>query len=333
MTRAAQQIDIAPVEDTPDYNPIGPEEAPDTNGVTQGQWMRAVLNVAPDWFIAGFYQIVKDIPAWWVQPRELVREYYDQLRTEPIGHAYTEPSRAEYIKARLADPGFVGQVRARLLGDYIQNGDSRQKLMHKVMRRTTDILRAHMNLGFQQIVNDLNQFHTDVHNALVRRDNNLANTVKVLNAHVADVAKQTTADMKKWVLTSVAAPIQKTANEDRANTLKMIGATQKIAHDDAKQQVAAAVALLLGTITPLATAVGNLQQESNDCVKPMCSAMGPKSDLGKMLTAANIAKWLAIFAALETISVKQLEEAAVLAGSAEGHVGEWITSYVLGSLS
>lgn len=75
------------------------------------------------------------------------------------------------------------------------------------------------------------------------------------------------------------------------------GAYQR-ANDYTDAKVGALGLATLSSLVPIAQAVSALQQEAEECTKPMCDTMGPKTDLGKLLKGLNIAALVALFASL-----------------------------------
>lgn len=90
-------------------------------------------------------------------------------------------------------------------------------------------------------------------------------------------------------------------------------------HDGVPAQVMALAPALLApafaAITALGSRVGALEAESEACVRPMCSVMGPNTDLGKFLKALKIAEWIALLAELAAIRADGLDG---LLGEIEG---------------
>lgn len=76
--------------------------------------------------------------------------------------------------------------------------------------------------------------------------------------------------------------------------------------DAAQSKVNALHDLLIPTLTGLAAGLGKVETEVEECVKPMCESLGPKSKLGKLLKALNIAADAALIAELLTMDEGEL---------------------------
>jgi hypothetical protein len=225
----------------------------------------------------------------------------------------------------------------KLTGDYVSRmvraQDGRTSVMHNHMRRTIDILRASAQRAVNGVIRTANVDRANVLHAFAVRDKRLTDTVRVLNVAIANSGKAQLAAMKRWVIADVAAPINHRAQTDRENTVRAIAATKTSAHNDATLQIAVAIAPLIAAVAAQQVRLNALEQESNDCTKPMCDYAGPKSPLGKMLSGLNLAKWLAVLAALEAIDVKTLEHIAADVAGTEAAIGSWVARAVLGELS
>lgn len=97
-------------------------------------------------------------------------------------------------------------------------------------------------------------------------------------------------------------------------------------------ETAARISPIMKTITNIQSRLAPLEQEATDCVQPMCDTIGPKTDAGKLLKSVNVLKWLAAFAALETMDVKTLERLAGTFAEGEGAVGDWVATKILDEL-
>lgn len=97
-------------------------------------------------------------------------------------------------------------------------------------------------------------------------------------------------------------------------------------------ETAARISPILKTVASIQARLAPLEQEAEDCVKPMCEAVGPKTDAGKLLKSVNLLKWLAALAALETMDVKTLERLAGTLAEGEGALGDWVANKILDEL-
>lgn len=72
------------------------------------------------------------------------------------------------------------------------------------------------------------------------------------------------------------------------------------------QQVGHLGANVLTQLVPLAGAVKALETEAEECVKPMCETLGPKTDLGKLLKGLKVAGEIAALTAILSMSEDDL---------------------------
>lgn len=111
---------------------------------------------------------------------------------------------------------------------------------------------------------------------------------------------------RDWVLHNVFAPLY-------AEILKVQPAiNDSIAANNVTERARVAVGIdnrlapILATQVAVKTALATLQNESDDCVKPMCQTMGPKTNLGKLLKGLNAAADIALFAELAGMDADEL---------------------------
>lgn len=64
---------------------------------------------------------------------------------------------------------------------------------------------------------------------------------------------------------------------------------------------------VLTQLVPMANALRAVEQEIDECAKPMCETMGPKTDLGKALKAFKAAEYLALLAAIAALDKDGVE--------------------------
>jgi uncharacterized protein YoxC len=138
--------------------------------------------------------------------------------------------------------------------------------------------------------------------------------------------------MQSWVKVNVVKPLTTHINNNYTATLKIISKTDTNNRIWTDAQIVAKLAPVVASVAALSKVVSALKTESDECTKPMCETMGPKTDLGKLLKGLNVAKWLAILAALEVIDVKELEHIAADVAGLEGKLGTFVGEHVLSEL-
>lgn len=152
-------------------------------------------------------------------------------------------------------------------------------------------------------------------------------------------AKATTAQITKaqksdrdWVTKTYGKPLTTQAVRTQAQLDTLEKQLPKMITTAVATAVAASLAPITKTLTQVQSQLDKINKEMETCVEPMCDTMGPATDLGKLLKGLKVAKWLAIFAALETIDVKELEALALAVAGTEGKLGEWVATHVLDEL-
>jgi hypothetical protein len=322
-----------PIEEMPDYDPIGVESSPDVSAESFRAWEAEMQAHAPPGVALALAPALESLPRWFEPAKDTMRFAMETIRSMPrteLDPQHTRPPNWDIYWA--SNPHVQLEIVKRYYARMTRATDGRSKVMHRVMRRQIDIIRAQTSQRFATVARSLSTISGDLRRGLRLRDANLAATVKVVNAHIANVTKATKLDLQRWTVSQVAAPIYHKIDANMAQTVRLVGRAETVAHDDARQQIGVAVAPLLATVLAIQTQVGALQQESDECTKPMCATMGPKTDLGRLLAGLKVAKWLAILAALETIDVKDLERLAATVAGTEAAIGTWVGERILGEL-
>lgn len=139
-------------------------------------------------------------------------------------------------------------------------------------------------------------------------------------------------NVETWVRTDVANPVLREIAKVDGKIDSLSDSLGRLIKTAADEIVGAKIAGILATLAALGTTVAGLTAEMAECVEPMCETMGPRTDLGKLLSKLSVLKWAAILAALEATSVKDLEHLAEAVGGTEGKIGEWVASHVLDEL-
>lgn len=103
---------------------------------------------------------------------------------------------------------------------------------------------------------------------------------------------------RAWAMDNIYRPL----HENIGQVASAIPVWSEGAYERARNYADDAVGVLgthtLAQLVPLTLAVRALETESEECVKPMCETLGPKTDLGKLLKGAKIAAELAALTAI-----------------------------------
>lgn len=145
------------------------------------------------------------------------------------------------------------------------------------------------------------------------------------------IAQNTTAE-RQHAVDTIQRPLSTQALKTQAqleNFQKSIGA---LIAASVAAETAARITPIMKTLANIQARLAPLEKEAENCVQPMCDVVGPKTDVGKLLKSVNVAKWLAAFAALETMDVKTLERIAGTIAAGEGALGDWVANRILDEL-
>lgn len=132
---------------------------------------------------------------------------------------------------------------------------------------------------------------------------------------------QSEARTQAWATDNIFRPLLETVFADQQALQHRMDVQHVEAVDHANQLNARTLLHIGEVVAPVAVAVKALVQESEDCVKPMCESMGPKTDLGKLLKLANVAAFAALLAQLAALRADGLEGLV-------GDVADWGTRVV-----
>lgn len=251
---------------------------------------------------AGPFATWNDVYVWAAEQNRIENAKY--LDTAPATNASV--ARASQVAMGLA-------IKA-LSGFITQLADGVAALSRAVARRIDAV-----QLALFVVASNLNERLTNVEgvqNAIVKLAIPSLQTQISLEKHnrKVDVDRHDAAT-RLWTTDHVYIPLNTDiqANQVEANT--KIQAVHDGIPDQVRELFPALIAPLAATVAGLATKVGALEAESEACVKPMCSVMGPTTDLGKFLKALKIAEWLALLAELAALRAGGLDD---LLGDIEG---------------
>lgn len=319
--------------DVTDFDPIGAENSPDINDASFRAWELQMEQGAPRDFVQAVAPAFESLPVWFETPATTaaiaLRETRDYVAT------FVNPRDGNYNHTVLQyakDPAWQLHLAGGYVARMVRAQDGRTSVMHQVMRRSIDILRAATQNGIRALQTQIHNTNVAIVNEAHARTTQIANTVKVLRVNIANGDKATLQAANAWSLTHVAKPIEDAQAQDRKTFLQGLAKEHADAQAYTDLKIAAALAPVTAALAVMQRQMNALQTENDTCVQPMCETMGPNTDLGKLLKAFNVAKWLAILAALETIDVKTLEAFAAEIAGTEGRIGEWVASAVLGEL-
>lgn len=317
-----------------DYNPIGTELSPDANTADFNAWESQLRQGAPDDFVTNIIPAFQSLPVWFESPATTASIAYQT--TVNYVATFENPHDAgnfhNVVMLYSKDPAWQLHLVSAYVARMVRAQDSRTSLMHGVMRRTIDILRATAQAAVNSLQGQVNANSRGILNEANARTKGDRATLDAANRNIVKAADSAAKTANAWALTHIAKPLQHQADVDRANTVQAIHDTRTYADGVATLKAAAAVAPVALAVAALQRQVGQLQTMNDTCVEPMCETMGPATDLGKLLKSISWAKWLALLAFLETVDIKEFEHIAVLAAGTEGEVGAWIASHILDEL-
>lgn len=215
----------------------------------------------------------------------------------------------EIIKAM---SGFLDQnaamtvQAASLLEDAIDNAVSSETFDFQQLSQRLDSIEATQNFIAQYVVPDLN--------------------AKIQKAEAfafgAAVAAQQNAE--QWATQNIFDPVYSELLKVQPAIDASIKANNPTILAAAQSQVNILHDLIAPTIAGAAALATQANSWIDDCGEPMCEAMGPKTDLGKLLKALSIATDLALLAELTNLNESRL---AALIQSVVGHIGSIVSDF------
>jgi hypothetical protein len=281
-------------------NPFALLESPDQAGISEGEWLKSIdAQVADGFFetvMAGLYQPI----ATGFEPTYLTVEYawtdalnvqrgFIRLAGVPAG---TGPDQL------ITNPIFQNYITNHYLSRLIQWQSTRASLRAIIVNNWLSSLATYINqtrgvLGaLQRSV--LLSINSAVGNEAAQRKVIEAQLLKAIAQAKAEAIRET----QQWVTANIATPILKEIASQHTQITNETTLRLKATHDEVLSEVLPAIAAVTATTTALKTQVGTLQAEDAACVQPMCEVMGPKTNLGKLLKALNVAADAALIAEL-----------------------------------
>lgn len=146
--------------------------------------------------------------------------------------------------------------------------------------------------------------------ALLTQIANLEQEIKVTQL-------QTEAALQQWADDTIYKPLEEEMVLREEGQKQYTDQVATVLHTDTTQQVEQERLERVAAVLLLQQSVTTLETEQVDCTEPMCSVMGPKTDLGKLLKALSIAEGLAFFTYLASLDGAGVER---LIGSVESDV-------------
>ena len=324
---------VDPIETGTDFDPIGPESSPDVNDASFRAWETQFTQGAPIDFAQAIVPAFESLPQWFETAQTTSRIAYQETRDYVA--TFHSPNAHDFAHVVLLygkDPAWQLHLVSGYVARMVRAQDGRTSAMHRVMKRSIDILRATANRAIVQTNARITNVNNRVTSVRAEAARNLANRTAALNANIVKASASTLQTANAWALTHIAKPLNDQATKDRATMLQGIAREHDDARSYADVKIAAAVAPIALAIATLQRQMSAVTTEVQTCLEPMCDYAGPNSELGKLLKGLQLAKWLAILAALETIDVKTLERIANDVAGTEGRIGEWVASAILGEL-
>lgn len=121
--------------------------------------------------------------------------------------------------------------------------------------------------------------------------------------------------IQEWAVRTIFAPLLTEMAKIGPETDRKILLSDRNVLDQAHADTLTQLAPVVAVATALATKVATLVTESNDCVKPMCSTMGPNTPLGKLLKGIEAAGLIALLLELSNLTAGELDDqVAAIAG-------------------
>lgn len=322
------------VDPIPDVIDIIDSPPPDISVEATRSYIGEMGNASPEWYKAEVAAMFAGIDTWFETPAQT--DHYAWQIVQDIKHNRVPgfgDNKPTDIQVIATDPRVQQYIFSRYIGRLNAANDARQQFMHHIMMTQIRALEYAVNHNATAMTNLHKQIiaYVDTHLAAERakRAEIDAGIIKLFQAADRNVVT----GVEQWTRDKIATPIVKAMGDQRTQitqetNLKIAGSKNEILGD-----LLPTLGALIAGQNMLSRVVTNLQTESDECVKPMCSTMGPKSPLGSLLKGIDFAKWIALFALLENMTIADLERLAVTIGGLAGGVGDAITQYVLDVLA
>lgn len=271
--------------------------------------------------------VMPDDPFLWSSemPKPDTPYTYTGEGVEPTWADVFSTAEKDYIRKtptqgdQTADPFFryAQNVGRAALGESLKAAGSFITRTYDDLLRSVNLLDDVTDYRFTDLAGRINN--------VIRRVNGMSATVSAIVNYVLPLVRLELNEIKHdypiaiqygialerdWELHHVFAPLYAEILKVQPAINASAAHTTQVAHDDAAAQVATLATAVGVTVAGLRTRLATLEAESDDCVKPMCQTMGPKTDLGKLLKGLALAGELAALAELANLTEAQL--AAVL---------------------
>lgn len=128
-----------------------------------------------------------------------------------------------------------------------------------------------------------------------------------LEAQILQTQANVVAVLQQWSYDHIFTPLYENIGQAEAQATAQANAVEAKIAPTAQAIATSTVAPALAAIATMAPAITALQKVTDDCTTPMCETMGPKTDLGKLLKALNVASAAAFFAELAALDRNGLE--------------------------
>lgn len=246
---------------------------------------------------------------------------YTGSGAEPSWSDVYRAAEGEYVKKtptsgnQTSDPFFkyAQNVGKMAIGESIKATSSFINIAYNDLLRNINLLDQVTDYRFTDIAGRINRLVRTVNSVAAEVTAIVHYILPLIRAEFDKIEHDTPIEIeyglaleRDWVLHNVFAPLYAEILKVQPAIDASITANNTVERARVAQGVDNRIAPLFATQTALKTALSVLQKESDDCVKPMCQTMGPKTNLGKLLKGLTLAADLALFAELASMDSDEL---------------------------
>lgn len=156
--------------------------------------------------------------------------------------------------------------------------------------------------------------------------------VNKLHAQIVGTANALGPDIMRWATANIHEPLTEQLGQEKVNRIAQVDAVEQSLPGIIAARVAGMGLAAASDVASLAGRVAALETENEDCTKPMCDSMGPKTDLGKLLKGLNLALDAAFIA--ELLAMNENDIAAFIQNAVTkvaGIVSDFETAFAPGA--
>lgn len=151
-----------------------------------------------------------------------------------------------------------------------------------------------------------------------------------LHAQIQGTATALRTDLQQWVNANVRNPLTENLGQEKAARIAQVDTLELGLPGIIAERVAGMGLAAASDVASLAQRVTALETENTECTEPMCDAMGPNTNLGKLLKALSLAADAAFIA--ELLAMKESDVVAFIQ-TAAGKLAGVIEAVETGFLS